>query len=76
MLSNEEFKNLIKDYLAEENISATSFGLSVKKDPSFVPRVLSGQDVREDGKLKVISFIVEKSPNFAKKYNLLQEGSC
>jgi hypothetical protein len=72
MLNKEEFKNIIKKYISEENISATALGIKTLKDPSFVPSVFNGREVREEGKLKVINFICENSPDFAVRHNLCE----
>ena len=72
MLNKEEFKKIIETYISEENISATTLGIKTLKDPSFVPRVFKGREVREDGKLKVINFICENSPDFAIRHNLCE----
>ena len=72
MLNKEEFKNIIKSYISEENISATALGIKTLKDPSFVLKVSRGREVREEGKLKVINFICENSPDFAIRHNLCE----
>ena len=72
MLNKEEFKNIIETYISEENISATALGIKTLKDPSFVLKVSRGREVREEGKLKVINFICENSPDFAVRHNLIE----
>jgi hypothetical protein len=72
MLNKEEFKKIIEKYISEENISATALGIKTLKDPSFVLKVSRGREVRECGKLKVINFICENSPDFAIKHNLIE----
>ncbi|MBQ5783611.1 MAG: hypothetical protein IIW11_01320 [Bacteroidales bacterium] len=57
MVSNEEFKNIVSDFLEKTGMSASSFGLQAKNDPSFVFRIMSGQEVKEDGKNRVLDFI-------------------
>ena len=57
MVTNEEFKNIISDFLQTSNMSASSFGKQVKNDPCFVFRVMSGQEVKEEGKHRVLDFI-------------------
>ena len=56
-ISNEEFKEKIKCFLTETSISPTAFGIKAKNDPLFVKRVFKGQEVKEDGKRKVIDFM-------------------
>lgn len=57
MITNEEFKKEITDFLAQTGMSPTIFGKKVKKDPSFYCRVMKGQEVKEEGKRKVLEFM-------------------
>lgn len=57
MISNDEFKQVVLNFLEEHNMPPTEFGWKSKKDPSLVSRILSGQEVRESGKERVLNFI-------------------
>lgn len=57
MVTNEEFRNIVSDFLQKTGMSATSFGTQAKNDPCFVFRIMNGQEVKEDGKIKVLEFI-------------------
>ena len=57
MVTNEEFKNIISDFLKKTGMPASSFGTQAKNDPNFVFRIMSGQEVKEEGKLRVLDFI-------------------
>lgn len=57
LISNKEFQDKINLFLSETGMSATAFGIKAKNDPRFVSRVLGGQEVKEDGKKRVIDFI-------------------
>ena len=57
MISNEELKNVVSDFLEKTGMAASSFGKQAKNDPSFVSRIMSGQEVKESGKEKILDFI-------------------
>jgi predicted transcriptional regulator len=57
MISNEEFKNVVSDFLEKTGMAASAFGKQAKNDPSFVSRIMSGQEVKESGKEKILDFI-------------------
>ena len=57
MVTNEEFKKIVSDFLERTGIPASTFGIQAKNDPNFVFRVMSGQEVKEEGKLRVLDFI-------------------
>ncbi len=57
MVSNEDFKKIVSDFLKETGMSPTSFGMKAKNDPSFYSRLMAGQEVKECGKNQVLNFI-------------------
>lgn len=56
-LSNKDFLAKIENFIKENNMSATRFGVDAKNDPKFVFRVRGGMEVKENGKEEVLSFI-------------------
>lgn len=74
MISNGELKNKVSEFLETTGMSRTKFGILAKNDPNFVFRLLSGQDVRESGKIKVLKFIEnfnkEKSHDIKKQQKI------
>ena len=57
MISNEELKNVVSDFLEKTGMAASAFGKQAKNDPSLVSRIMSGQEVKESGKEKILDFI-------------------
>ena len=57
MISNYEFREKIFVFINKTGMSATRFGTKSMKDPSFVFRLVKGREVRERGKLRVLSFM-------------------
>lgn len=57
MISNYEFREKIFDFLNKTGLSATRFGAKAMNDPTFVFRLVKGREVRECGKLRVLSFM-------------------
>ena len=57
ILSNEEFKQKIFDFMAANNMSATTFGILANKEPNFVFLLKSGRECRETTKQRVLDFI-------------------
>ena len=57
MITNEELKKVVSDFLKETGMSASTFGKKAKNDPSFVFRIMGGQEVKESGKEKILDFI-------------------
>ena len=56
-MTNNEFKNAVEDFVKRTGMSATSFGIKAKNDPCFYSRVMSGQEVKEEGKNRVLAFM-------------------
>lgn len=57
MISNDEFRQKVFDFIKTNKISPTSFGEMAKNDPSFVRRLEKGQEVKESGKKQVLEFM-------------------
>ena len=69
-MTNNEFKNAVEDFVKRTGMSATSFGIKAKNDPCFYSRVMSGQEVKEEGKNRVLAFMEQY------KENSDEETSC
>ncbi len=63
MISNDEFRQKIFDFIKRTGISPTSFGEMAKNDPSFVRRLEKGQEVKESGKKQVLEFMENYKAN-------------
>lgn len=62
-MTNNEFKNAVEDFVKRTGMSATSFGIKAKNDPCFYSRVMSGQEVKEEGKNRVLAFMEQYKEN-------------
>ena len=62
-MTNEDFKNAVVEFLNETGMSATAFGTKAKNDPSFYNRIMSGQEVKEKGKERVLKFMEQYKEN-------------
>lgn len=57
ILSNEEFKQKVFDFMKAHQISATTFGILANKEPNFVFLLKSGRECRESTQKRVLDFI-------------------
>ncbi len=57
MVTNEQLKKIVLDFLEKSGISASSFGKQAKNDPNLVFRIVAGQEVKEEGKERILNFI-------------------
>lgn len=62
-MTNNEFKNAVEEFVKRTGMSATSFGIKAKNDPSFYNRIMSGQEVKEKGKERVLKFMEQYKEN-------------
>lgn len=69
-MTNSDLMEIIENFLLENKISPTSFGVRIAKDPCLVFTMRKGREVREAKRNKILSFI----ENYEK--SLIGVGQC
>lgn len=56
-MQKDEFRQLIEDFIQENQMSETSFGVLALKQPNFVFQLKDGRECREATQDKVLAFM-------------------